>query len=849
MAEIWAVSGTAKYSGGTGEPNSPYRIATAADLNDISNHIEDYNKCFVMVNDINLAEYTGTQFRIIGDNNNPFTGAFDGNNQMISNFTYTAETGGIPRIGLFGYVTGHAAVIKNLKLTEPNVTMASGGVLVGYLELGTVSNSHVYGGNVHGTLAGGLVSENNSGQILDCSFEGMVTGNRSGGIVAINDGGTVARCYSEGQGDGFQITIEGGLIQIAVVGGLTGINTADSLISNCYSNSSVTAEGSWSYIGGLLGWNRESATVNNCYSTGKAWGGSIADIGGFVGKISSGSFANCFWDMESSEVTNGIGSGSASEISGKTTAEMQTQSTFADAGWDFMTPIWAICQGRTYPYLWYEYFDCEEYSGGDGSVENPYRIGTAEDLNTVGEHPEDWDKHFEMISDIDLGSYTGDSFHIIGTTADPFLGVFDGNNHQIHSFDYESQGDGGVGLFGIVGEEEKFPLPGEDPPADLQPVIKNVRLISPTVSGSCGGSLIVSLERGSCLNCYAADVNVTCISVAGGLIGSITDPNSVANCFVSGKVTGGDFVGGLTSGLSGGVSACAAVCDVAGHNHVGGLIGHSAGTGIHYCYSNSNVSGNEDVGGLTGSSGWGTIDNCYSVGSVYGNSRVGGLSGDLYECDIVRCYAACEITNIGGGLAGRATDSTVSASFWDTEVSGKAGSAGGTGKTTEQMQTASTYIDAGWDFLGETANGTDDVWRMCWNGGWYPRLTWQLNRWMDFVCPDRVDFKDLSYVAARWGQTGCADSANCEGADVDYSGIVDGGDVQILTELWLKGRGAPGELSVPSRVDFGDYAELAGRWLKQECWLEHNCHGSDLDFSGGVDWKDVAMLCERWLGQ
>ena len=57
----------ARYSGGTGEPNSPYRIATPNDLNDIGNHVEDYNKCFVMVNDINLAQYTGTEFNIIGE--------------------------------------------------------------------------------------------------------------------------------------------------------------------------------------------------------------------------------------------------------------------------------------------------------------------------------------------------------------------------------------------------------------------------------------------------------------------------------------------------------------------------------------------------------------------------------------------------------------------------------------------------------------------------------------------------------------------------------------------------------------------------------------------------------------
>ena len=77
---VWA--GT--YSGGTGEPNDPYRISTPNDLNDIGNHAEDNDKYFVMVDDINLAQYTGTQFNIIDS----FRGVFDGNGHSISNFTY-----------------------------------------------------------------------------------------------------------------------------------------------------------------------------------------------------------------------------------------------------------------------------------------------------------------------------------------------------------------------------------------------------------------------------------------------------------------------------------------------------------------------------------------------------------------------------------------------------------------------------------------------------------------------------------------------------------------------------------------------------------------------------------------
>jgi hypothetical protein len=32
------------------------------------------------------------------------------------------------------------------------------------------------------------------------------------------------------------------------------------------------------------------------------------------------------------------------------------------------------------------------------------------------------------------------------------------------------------------------------------------------------------------------------------------------------------------------------------------------------------------------------------------------------------------------------------------------------GKTTIEMQTTNTFLEAGWDFVDETANGTEDIW-------------------------------------------------------------------------------------------------------------------------------------------
>jgi thioredoxin 1 len=104
------------------------------------------------------------------------------------------------------------------------------------------------------------------------------------------------------------------------------------------------------------------------------------------------------------------------------------------------------------------------------------------------------------------------------------------------------------------------------------------------------------------------------------------------------------------------------------------------------------------VGGNYG----GTVTHCYSTGPVSGRQDVGGLVGIS-----------------GGGIGGGVTDS-----FWDTQTSGQTTSAGGTGKTTAEMQTATTFLEAGWDFVDETANGTEDTWRIL-EGQDYPRLWWE----------------------------------------------------------------------------------------------------------------------------
>jgi hypothetical protein len=103
-------------------------------------------------------------------------------------------------------------------------------------------------------------------------------------------------------------------------------------------------------------------------------------------------------------------------------------------------------------------------------------------------------------------------------------------------------------------------------------------------------------------------------------------------------------------------------------------------------------------------------------------------------------------------------------------------------KTTPEMKTLSTFTDAEWDFVGETVNGTADVWRMCVNGVSYPRLAWGWAERCDFACPDGIGMEDLLYLSDRWLMT---EPATAGAADLNGDGQISFADYAILAEHWL----------------------------------------------------------------
>ena len=777
----------AQYGGGTGEPNDPYLIYTAEQMNAIGADANDWDKHFKLMADIDLSGYTGTDFNIIGNGLFPaFSGVFDGNGHTISNFTYSST--GETCIGIFGYVLDPNTRIINVGMIDPNVnggTAAGVGSLAGWIDLGTVTNCYVSGGSVTGkqlvggligssavvtdcyavdvhvlaegsagglvgrsggstvncfatgnvtgsyrigglvgssigsivdsysegsvsggSIIGGLVGHNYNGIISNCFSTNSVTGkNSAGGLVGENEG-HVVNCYcsctlaAQDQAGGL-VGINDGIITASYssagvqgrdeVGGLVGYNKDDGEIVNCYANGDVVGQ---SYVGGLVGNNGtillrsgdvRFGTIRNCYSVTLVSGNQ--DIGGLIGYYGEDGVSGSFWDIEASGQMTSAGG------VGKTTLEMQDPNTFIEAGWDFVGApggpgdIWVEPEGGGYPVFVWQVSPppaLPVFSGGTGKPDDPYLVSTADELNSIGHNPRLMTACFKLVDDVDLA---GVDFNIIASQYYPFRGTFDGNDHKISNFSYTSPEATGVGLFGYVSHGQ----------------IRNLGLIDPNIhvdKGEFHGCLVGLLAGGTITHCYVESGSIRGVSKLGGLVGENGSGGVIMSCCFTGYATGTGNVGGLVGQNKGSITASYSRADVKGQGAVGGLVGRCSPGEILNCYAQGSVAGYWYVGGLAGSNGdgrTGAIRNCYST--TAGGPGDGGLLGVDWGGEISNC-------------------------FWDIEASSRTTSHGGEGKTTAEMQTAGTFLNAGWDFVDETENGSEDIWKIS-EGRDYPRLWWE----------------------------------------------------------------------------------------------------------------------------
>jgi len=482
-----------------------------------------------------------------------------------------------------------------------------------------------------------------------------------------------------------------------IVGALVG-RTQGTNITNCYSTGSVT--GDYYYVGGLVGDNalgdintsystctvigqnqftgglvgaNNSSDIYNSYATGSVQG--EIRVGGFAGANFSGTINNSY---STGSVT---GTGSVGGLIG-----VVSGSTTNNSFWDQQT------SGQSY--------------SADGTGKTTAEMKTAITFLGVG-----WDNNIWNMGDgtnngypyLDFQNTSGTTLVASaapsggGTSGNPYFiaslnnlywvmqtpSSWDSYFKQIADIDASSTSswNGGAGFIPIGNGATKFTGTYDGDGHTISKLFINNNLLYLGMFGYANSGVVIK-------NIGLINVNITGTGNVGSLAG-LVEAGTISNCFSTGSLTKSP----------------------SGVNPIGGLIAQIASSTINNSYTRCSLSGGNSgnpiyAGGFVGSLTNVNMDNCFSTGPVNVSSIVGNA-----------------------GFIKSESGSTITNSFWDTQTSGQSFSDGGIGKTTAEMKTPSTFINAGWDFELEVLNGTNDYWDMdvtnaSVNNG-YPFLSWQ----------------------------------------------------------------------------------------------------------------------------
>lgn len=291
------------YSGGSGTFTNPFMIRTVADWQELIATSADWDKCFVLMNDI---DFGGMNLTPVAPDPIPdglgnllwglFSGELDGNGHTLRNAIIDLPNKDY--VGLFGAVSGW---IHLLTLTDISVNGSQYvGGLCGYNFMGGIEYCSMTGTLSGKSFVGGICGYNKGGFLRSCSASIHISGGDSahnlGGIcgvseVSIVDGykmdAALQSCFTSG-------TISGR----GVLGGLCGDNWGG-ILRGCSSSVTITGGDSAYYLGGLCGSNRSwtsypyagypdcmiDAIIEYCFASGSVTGGSqSANVGGLCGE-------------------------------------------------------------------------------------------------------------------------------------------------------------------------------------------------------------------------------------------------------------------------------------------------------------------------------------------------------------------------------------------------------------------------------------------------------------------------------------------------------------------------------------------------------------------------------------
>lgn len=732
----------AHFSGGQGTEDNPWKIGNSADLDNVRYYLGEAHSdnYFRQVSDIDLKTSTspdGGGWLPIGSKENPFSGNYDGNGQLILNLTISRPDSS--NQGLFGVVKD--ADIRRLGLRDVSILGGSGtGALIGLMRATNVEQCYVTG-NVSGVDAvGGLV------------------GHAKGREVS-----RIADCYStavvHNLGANFQTNL---FVRIRRT--INHVNIHDPVVGS--------QRVGYNGTGGLVGFLHRGELLR-CYVTGPVlfdYENQMNTADPVVLTRTPYTYAyNSYWNTDVTDLF--IGTRQRGNIFGRNSNQLMQAETFE--GFDF-DEVWAIDEGQSFPYLvweghlakshnqpplmppagisatlsdrtvkisweikndfmglsdgfniyrngmlineipltdnkytdegleyWniYKYYitalyEGEEsapseifsiapvrFAGGTGTAKDPYLVKTREHLNGVRYSLR---SSYLQTADICLA----DSEWIpIGDFGMAFSGIYDGNNHYISNMTISNIPN--AGLFRIIKE------------AELENIrLKDIRLVD---VGENSGGLVGVISAAHLFNQFRTD-------------------HGIKNCSVTGSISSSaNNIGGL-AGYMGGFKIDSSLTDViivSGGNNTGGFIGYT------HSYSQIDMSGAQgeitvqgkakNIGGFVGKKRQSRLLNSYTLVGITASPtarNVGGFLGlsiaQQPEILISNCFAAAKISGGSesiGGFIGNNNDAEITEnSYWDIETSGQSDSAGGEGRTTAEMtfpHSDNTYV--GWNF--------NQVWR------------------------------------------------------------------------------------------------------------------------------------------
>src|SRR5690625_1481295 len=489
----------------------------------------------------------------IGNSSNPFKGNFDGN---FAEF--------------------------NLNVDQ----MSSYNGLFGYFGTGKIKNLSVSGTIKGGSYTGGITGYNNNGVIENVYNMANIEGTtNTGGLVGFQQGTNALVRYAYNIGK---------VIGTYNVGGFIG-NIDTGLVENSYNRGEVIGN---VRVGGFVGdmysgSNRERG-VKNSYNASFVSGNS--SVSGTIGRYYSGVRTNIYYDLtilKNYVAPNGKIKAPINELGAIPSTEFFNDS-LASKG--FNSSIWLFkeIEGNIayYPQLMVfgdhntkkvkneslESVKTNPFEG-DGTIENPYLIRTAYDMeilaNSINEEYDALNIYYEVATDIYELDLSIIKFKPIGSEKYPFRGNFDGS-YANFKLDINNNNNY-QGLFGSISSES---------------IIKNLS-ITGSIKGLDYVGSVVGYNEGLIENVYSK-TNINANSYVGGLVGynngNINLAYNTGNVYSKGQISGGLIGynnGFISNGYFGG--------KIQGNSSVGGLVGRSDNSNIESIYYNKTLISFDDI--------------------------------------------------------------------------------------------------------------------------------------------------------------------------------------------------------------------------------------------------------------